>query len=564
MVRPFFLPRLGRTYRHAVRLRQVLNILVTEGFGFVVVRMNLQPLIRWPARLRRYLAVGVTAPTFPEQLRRVVEKLGPTYIKLGQMLASRPDLLPPPYIREFSILQDRVAPVAFDHIRPVIEHELGRPLEEAFASFDPEPLASASLAQVYAAVLPSGEEVVVKVQRPGVRELVRTDLEILGQWSGVLEERFPEMRPLRPHDLVEEFSLVVKRELDFATEAANTEHLRRNLERFAGVRVPRVFWEFTTARLMVTERLRGARANEITALDRAGHRRPDLARRLVACFMKQVFEDGFYHADPHAGNVLVAANGDIQLVDCGAVGYLTADTMNALGGILVAFHTGDYNRVATEILRLGAMDELVDVARFEGDAASLVGRYYAMPLKYMHLGTMFEEIMVLAHRNGVRLPPELALLAKTIVLVENLARGLDADLKFLEIAEPYARGLLQRRYSPAALARGLADGVGDLNYYLREVPRDLNLLLKRLVRGAVKIELEHRGLPKVVTELDRSSNRLSYALIVAAVIVSSAVVLVAGVGPRILGYSALGIVGFVVAGLMGLWLAFAILRSGRL
>jgi len=561
---PFPFPRLGRTYRHVVRFRQVLDILVTEGFGFVVVRMNLQPLIHWPARLRRYLTASPTPLTLPAQLRRVVEELGPTYIKLGQMLASRPDLLPVAYLREFSQLQDRVAPLPFARIRPVLEQELGKPVEDAFASFDVEPLASASLAQVYAATLPSGEEVVVKVQRPGVRDLVRTDLEILEQWAGVLVERFPALKPLDIQPIVEEFSLAIKRELDFSSEAGNTDRLRRNLEGMEGVRVPRVFWDYTTDRLLVQERLRGIRADDVAALDAEGVNREDVARRLVACFMKQVFEDGFYHADPHPGNVLVADDGVLQLVDVGATGYLTRESLQALGGILVAFHRGDYDRVAVELVRLGATDELTDMARFKNDAAAVVGRYYAMPLRYMRLGTMFEEILVLARRNGVRLPAELALLVKTVMLVESLARTLDADLRFLEIGEPYARRLLQRRYSPGELVHDLGAALQDANYYLKEVPRDISVLLKRFMRGAVRVELEHRGLPGAIQEIDRSSNRLSFALIVAAIIVSSAVILVAGIGPRILGYSALGIVGFLVAGLLGLWLVFAILRSGRL
>jgi len=243
-------------------LRQILDVLLAEGFGFVIARMNLQPLIRWPSRLRRYFAAGAE-PTLPAQFRRVLERLGPTYIKLGQMLASRPDLLPPAFVAELTRLQDRVSPLPFEKIRPIIIRELGRPLEEVFAVFDETVLASASLAQVYAARLSSGEEVVVKVQRPGVPDLVRTDLEILAQWAGALAERFPELAVMNPGEVVEEFSVAIRRELDFATEAGNTDRLRRNLAAFPGVRVPKVFWEFTTPRLLVAERLHGLRGRRL-------------------------------------------------------------------------------------------------------------------------------------------------------------------------------------------------------------------------------------------------------------------------------------------------------------
>jgi ubiquinone biosynthesis protein len=561
---PFVFGRLGRTYRNVVRLRHILEVLLAEGFGYVVVRMNLHHLIRFPKRLSRYLTAAVTPMTIPGQIRRVVEELGPTFIKFGQMLASRPDVLPPAYVGEFNQLQDSVAAVPFDDIKRTLEGELGRPLGEAFASFDTEPLASASLAQVYAATLPGDGRVVVKVQRPGIREVIRTDLEILSFLAGVLEERFPEVRPIRPRELVEEFALNIRREVDFVTEAGNTDRLRANLERFEGVRVPRVHWEYTTGKLLVLERLEGIRADDVRALDEAGVDRKLLGRRLVECFMKQVFEDGFYHADPHPGNVHVSPAGDILLLDCGAAGYLSDETLDCLGALLQGFNDGDYERVATEIIRLGGADELLDLSRFKYDAAAVVGRYYAMPLQYMRVGTMLEEVTVLASRHGVRMPRELIMLAKTIMLLENLARKLDPDLRLLDVAAPFARGLVKKRYAPGALVRDLAYGFRDLNYYLQEMPRDLSILVKKALRGKLTLGLEHRGLANAVAEIDRSANRLSFAIIVASIIVGSALVFVAGAGPHIYDYPVLGIVGFVVAGILGLSLAVAMLRSGRL
>jgi ubiquinone biosynthesis protein len=461
-------------------------------------------------------------------------------------------------------LQYQITPAPFDAIKPEIERELGKPLSEVFPVFDPQPLAAASLAQVYGATLAGGAEVVVKIQRPGVRDLVRTDLEILKELAGVIADQFPALKALNPQDLVEEFGIAVNREMDFSTEGGNTDRLRRNLEPLRSVRVPRVYWEYTTDRLLVMERYYGLPADDIAGIVNAGVNPADVARRIVECFMRQVFVDGFFHADPHAGNVLVAANGDIQLIDCGAMGYLPADVLNSLGAILISFNTADYERIATEVLRLGAADELTDIARFKNDAAAVVGRYYAMRLRFMRIGTMFEELSVLANRNRVRLPRDLVLLAKTVMLVENVSRRLDPRLNFVEVAQPFAQQVVARRYSPVTIARGLGDGLNDLNYYLQEVPRDLYVLLKRLVRGGVKIELEHRHLTAAMKELDRSSNRLAFAFVLAAIIVSSALIFVAGVGPTVFGYSILGIVGFVVAAFLGLWLSILMLRAGRL
>ncbi len=521
-------------------------------------------LIRLPKRLRRYLTATPTPLTFPQQIRRVVEELGPTFIKLGQMLATRPDILPATYVREFSRLQDRVAPVGFNEIKRVVESELGGAPEEVFASFDPEPLASASLAQVYRGELPSGEAAVIKVQRPRVREVVKTDVEILAYLAGILEERFPELRPIQPREIVEEFALTIKRELDFSTEAGNTDRLRKNLESFEGVGAPRVFWEYTTDRVLVVERFDGIRADDVDAIEKAGFEGAVLARRLVESFMKQVFVDGFYHADPHPGNVLVTPEGEILLLDCGAMGFLTADQLNSLGGLLLAFNEGDYERVATEVLRLGGADELLDINRFKNDAAAVVARYYAMPLQYMRVGMMLEEISVLASRNGVRLPREFILLAKTIMLVENLARTLDPSFRLLDVAAPFARDLVKKQYSPLSLAKGFGQGLADLNYYLSDVPRDVNILIKKLLRGNFTVGLEHLGLGDAMEELDRSMNRLSFAIIVAAIIVGSALLFATGVGPVVYGYPILGVVGFVFAAFLGLWLAFAMLRSGRM
>jgi ubiquinone biosynthesis protein len=564
MARLFLFRGLGRTYRHVIRLRRILEVLLAEGFGFVVVRMNLHKLIRLPKRLRRYLTAAPTPITFPQQIRRVVEELGPTFIKLAQMLATRPDILPAAYVREFSRLQDHVAPVPFPEIERVMEAELGRRPGEVFADFDPEPLASASLAQVYRGVLPSGEAVVVKVQRPGVREVIRADVEILAYLAGILEERFPELRTIQPREIVQEFALTIKRELDFSTEAGNTDRLRKNLESFEGVGVPRVFWEYTTDRLLVVERFEGIRADDVDAIDAAGFDRAVLARRLVESFMKQVFVDGFYHADPHPGNVLVTPTGEILLLDCGAMGFLTSDQLRSLGGLLLAFNEGNYERVATEVLRLGGADELLDINRFKNDAAAVVARYYAMPLQYMRVGGMLEEITILANRNGVRLPREFILLAKTIMLVENLARTLEPNFRLLDVAAPFARDLVKKQYSPLSLAKDFGQGVADLNYYLSDVPRDVNILIKKLIRGRLKVGLEHLGLADAVEDLDRSMNRLSFAIVVAAIIVGSALVFGAEVGPLVYGYPILGVVGFVLAAFLGLWLAFAMLRSGRM
>lgn len=558
-----FFPRIGRTYRHIRRLRQILDILLAQGFGFLISRTNLQPLIPWPSRLRRHFPSPGEA-TVPGQIRRVLELLGPTYIKLGQMLASRPDVLPPAYVNEFGRLRDQVQPLPFAQIRPVVAAELQRPLEDIFSEFNEGPIASASLAQVYAATLNTGERVVVKVQRPGVRDLIRTDLEILAQWVGVLAERFPELAALNPREILDEFSLAIQRELDFATEAANAERLRKNLAVMPRVRVPKVFWEYTTANVLVMELLEGMAANDVAGVKAAGLDAADVARRIVRCFMKQIFEDGFYHADPHPANILISPDGVINLVDCGAVGYLTGETLNGLATLFTALGTGDYERAAAGLLHIGAVEEFVDPQRFKDDLAAVVGRYYSMPLRLMDAGGMLEEVLVISRNHRLRLPPSLVMLVKTVILVEDLARALDPDFRLEEVAEPFIKTMVRRQRSPVNIGKNLAGAFGDIGFYFRDVPRDLNVLTKKLARGELKVEIEHRELTKALGEIDRSANRLSFAFVIAAIIIGSSLLFATGAGPKIFNYSVIGVVGFLVAAFLGLWLAVAMLRSGRL
>lgn len=558
-----FFPRIGRTYRHIRRLRQILDILLAQGFGFLISRTNLQPLIPWPSRLRRHFPSPGEA-TVPGQIRRVLELLGPTYIKLGQMLASRPDVLPPAYVNEFGRLRDQVQPLPFAQIRPVVAAELQRPLEDIFSEFNEGPIASASLAQVYAATLNTGERVVVKVQRPGVRDLIRTDLEILAQWVGVLAERFPELAALNPREILDEFSLAIQRELDFATEAANAERLRKNLAVMPRVRVPKVFWEYTTANVLVMELLEGMAANDVAGVKAAGLDAADVARRIVRCFMKQIFEDGFYHADPHPANILISPDGVINLVDCGAVGYLTGETLNGLATLFTTLGTGDYERAAAGLLHIGAVEEFVDPQRFKDDLAAVVGRYYSMPLRLMDAGGMLEEVLVISRNHRLRLPPSLVMLVKTVILVEDLARALDPDFRLEEVAEPFIKTMIRRQRSPVNIGKNLAGAFGDIGFYFRDVPRDLNVLTKKLARGELKVEIEHRELTKALGEIDRSANRLSFAFVIAAIIIGSSLLFATGAGPKIFNYSVIGVVGFLVAAFLGLWLAVAMLRSGRL
>ena len=557
----------GRQLKNLGRLSQVGGVLSKHGFGWLVVSLHLDRFVPFRKRMLRAPSTEeVAEPTMAARVAHVLEELGATYVKLGQVLASRADLLPPAYIEEFRKLQDRVRPFPTAEAREMIERELGGPVERFFSQFPAEPFAAGSIAQAYDARTLEGIRVVVKVRRPGIRDTLESDIAILGRLAELADRYVPEYRIFRPILLVEEFAQTVRRETDFIAEASNMQRFGEAFAGTAGIRVPRVLWNLTTAGVLTMERLEGIPIYDTGAMAAAGADRKRLASHLADCFMRQYFELGLFHADPHPGNLVVQPPETIGVLDFGQVGRMSEQMRSKLAtGLIAAMHR-DFDIVMDVLDDLAALPDDVDAERLKADLAGLVDKYAGIPIKRLDLKSLFEEITAAARRHRVILPRDLILLGKSLVTVGGVAMDLDPDMSLVEVVKPKIHGLVTEKFSPKHLLHEGAAAAYHLVTLAEQGPRQLRQLARKVMRGRLQILFRHENLERFITELDRSSNRIAFAMIVAASILGSAVLLQARVGPKVFDtdISVLGILGFLVAGFLGAWLAFAILRSGRL
>lgn len=557
------LTRLPRAYRSLRRYRQILGILIKYGFGDLLGQFKVRhPLLGKIPRLRALKELE-DLPR-PARLRLAFEELGPAFIKLGQLLSLRPDLVPPEYAAELSLLQDQAAPIALSQIEGRVEAQLSRPIAELFLEFGAEPLAAASLAQVHRALLKDGTEVAVKVQRPGVRETIRADLAILEDLARLIAHYLPESEPFDPLGLAREFAKTLRRELDFVREGRNMELFRRNFADDPTVYIPRVFWELSSMEVLTMERIVGVKITDIEGLERAGLDRQRVAFNGANAVLKQIFAHGLFHADPHPGNILVLENNVIAPLDFGMVGRLEEGLRLEVAELLWGIVRRDIDRVVRTLHKLGSLSEAVDLQALRVDLADLLDRYYGTSLARLELGRLLNEAMTLVREHRLRLPPGLAMMGKALVLAEGVGRLLDPGFEMLALAQPYLERLAFRRKVMQRQLRDWAAALEETRGLLQELPGEVRSIMGKLQRGKLKAQFEHLGLDRLIRELDRSTNRLAFALIVGALIVGSSLVVQLDIGPKLWGLPLFGFLGFGLAAILGLWLVLAILRSGRL
>jgi ubiquinone biosynthesis protein len=550
---------LPQTYSSLRRLRRILTVLVTYGFDDIIERLHLAGKL--PLFLRRKSELrGLTTP---QRLRLVLAELGPTFVKFGQVLSTRPDLLPPDFITEFRKLQDRVPPMPAQQVRLTVESALGRPIEELFARFDFEPRAAASIAQVHEAELPSGRPVIIKLQRPYIERVIEDDTAVLMQLAQLMERQAvaPEFEPTR---LVAEFRKNIRRELDFTLEGQNMDRVRANFAGSEVFRVPEVIWSHSSRRLLTLERLEGIKVSERERLIEEGYDPRLIATRLVEVMARQVVEHGLFHADPHPGNIFVLPGDVVCLVDWGLVGRATDELIQDILYLAQAVVRRDGDAMVRALLSVGVVDADINLRALKMDLLELVDRYVNLPLGQVDMRSLFEQSMTVVRGHHITMPPELLLLAKTLVLTESVARDLDPGFEPLERLGPLVRQLAAGRVSLARTARQLQGWMEEVHGLVAELPREARFLLRKLQRNQLTLNLEHRDLDRLIDELDRSSNRLSFSLVIGALIVGSSLVLQSATGPRVFGFPLLALLGFLAAAFLGFWLAIGIVRSGRL
>lgn len=550
--------------RYFKRFRQISAVLVRYGFGEFLDRAGLGTIFQRTRRLFLRRPAAIIQLNYCQRIRQALEELGPTFIKLGQVLSTRPFLIPPDLVLELSKLQDQVGPFPFVQAQNIVEQELGKPLSETFTSFEEKPIASASLAQVHRASLSNGSTVAVKVQRPGIKSVIEADMNILKTLADLAVRHIPESRPYDPQGLVEELAKTTRQELDFVNEGQNIEIFRTNFAELPEVRIPKVFWPLTTPLVLTTEFIQGIKISELSQLKARGLDPKLIAQRGAEIVCKQVFDYGFFHADPHPGNILILDNNIIAPLDFGMVGTLSESQMEELSDILSAFVEGNVQRIVRVFLESEIVDENANLRRLEIDISSFLHRVKRQPLGRLNMKDLFWEAYQIFKRYEMKARAELMLLSKALVTYEELARSLDPDFQMAEQIKPYVSKLIKKRFAPGQFIKDSIGGLSDIRKLASDLPFEVKRILQKSRKGEMTLEMRHKDLDKLMLEIDRSSNRLSFALIIAAIIVGSSLIIKLEIGYKVFGFSVLGLLGFLFAGILGVGLVIAILRSGRL
>jgi ubiquinone biosynthesis protein len=561
--------RVTRTYRSAKRLQQIVNVFLRHGFGRFIDQIHLGRYIPFGKRLKAFGQwPALKGPTVPERLRTAFGELGPSFIKLAQILSSRPDLITAQYANEFKKLQDEVPPFPVEEAKRIVEEELGKPIGMIFSRFQNRPVAAASIAQVHYAKLIDGIDVIVKIQRPGIREQIETDINILWTVARLLERHVPESRFFNPTGIVDEFSKTIRKELDFVGEARNCSRFGKNFEDNPDIFIPRVYGDLVTEKVLVMEKIEGTRIDNIPGIVAMGLDRKMLVRISVAAYFKMVLEDGFFHADPHPGNILATPDGRLAFVDFGIVGSVTPEMMETMANTFLALIRKDFDMLIDQYVELGYMPEDADLDKFRREFKTDLLYYleplYGMTLKEINFAQYLDIITHIALKHRMQIPADLLLVNKAMLILENISRELDPGFDFVAAAEPYAEKIVKSRYSPSRIYEKAGRNIMELGDFVLLFPKQIKMLIQKVLRDDLHLKMTHIGLDRFITDMDRSSNRITFGLIIAAMLLSSAIMQSSGVGTRIFGMSVLGLISFFLAFLLGIWLIISIIRSGRL
>jgi len=555
--------KLVRRYSMVKRYGIIIDTLIKYGFGYFVDQMGIRPLGSFRSRFKGRFAPPRPS-SGPERVRKVLEELGPTYVKFGQLMSMRQDLVPKEYAEEFAKLQNEVPPFSFDEVERIVEEEFGEKIENIFLSFDSRSIAAASIGQVHRAKLLDGTEVVVKVQRPGIRKIIESDLDILYSMAGFAEEHVEEAKLYSPVEVVDEIYHSIHAEMDYTQEARNIERFRRNFENDPDIVIPNVYWEYSTRRVLTMEYIDGVKCDDFKTLEEMGLDRYKIAENGTKAFMKQIYEDGFFHADMHSGNVLILEDGRICLLDFGMVGSISNEIKNLLVDALLAVTREDVTQYLEVMRDFGMVPDELDVHSFKIEYGYILSKYYGRSLKQLDAPEMIAEMMTLLRKFRIRIPPNIALLFKGLMTVSGFALQMVPDFNVTVVAEPYAKGIMHNRLKPKQIAESLYSDLWHTARMLHKAPLQISHILATAEKGYLNIKFETHEMDRIVAEISSSSNRLAFSFIISSIIVGSSLIIQTGMEPYIGGVPLFGLIGFLVAAFMGIWLMVYILKTGKI
>ncbi|MCP4757110.1 MAG: AarF/ABC1/UbiB kinase family protein [Proteobacteria bacterium] len=556
---------LGRAYRQFNRYRHILYILIKYGFGDLIDILNIEHYLEIGIHLiSRKPVENVEKMTRAKRIRLVFEELGPTFIKLGQLLSTRSDLIPEDLGLELLKLQDQVPPVSYEAIRKIVKSELGRYPEEVFAQFGETPIAAASIGQVHKAVLPNAEEVAVKIQRPDIRKTIETDLEIMLHLATLLERNIEEFNVHHPTKIIEEFAISLEKEIDYIIEASHIERFARQFIGDDTIYVPKIFHDFSTERILTMEYIDGTKISEIDVLKREGYDLKKILKSVADSILKQIYIHGFFHADPHPANIFILPQNIVCFLDFGMMGRVSREERENFTDLTMRIIRGDAKQVVSSVLKHVSFEREPDRNQLEKDLSAMIDQHLYHPLKEIHIGRVLQQLITVTTKHRLSFKADLFLMMKSFSIVESLGESLDPDFDIIENATPFAKKVQRGRFSPKRLTEDMVFSGAEFLKFFMELPGELQDILNQAKQGKFKIEFEHHGLDPMLSSHDRISNRIVFAIVLAALIIGSSLVVHSGIPPKWHGIPIIGLSGYIVAAIMGFWLLLSILRRGKM
>ncbi len=553
-----------RRFSNLNRYQEILRVFFKYGFDDIVNKISIAKRIQINKNPISTQGKNINALSTSERLRMAFEELGATFIKLGQMLSLRSDFIPSEFAKEFSKLQDSVQKDEVEKIKSVLVKELDKPVNEIFLKFEDIPIAAASIAQVHKAKLKTGEVVAVKILHPGVTEKIEADLEILRSISRLIETHIPESRPYQPVEIIKEFDKSIKKELNLVLEGQNLDTFRNYFQDDPTIKIPIVYWEYSTESILVTEFINGIKISELLINESSDIDPKQVTMNSANALMKQVFEIGIFHADPHPGNLFVLPGNIIAPIDFGNVGRIDDEMRNAFIEIVIGLVDQDPHRITRALSSINFIDDHTNLRALKIDLMEFIHHYYKVSLNKIHLSKLIDEFVELLRTHEIKLPADLSVLIRTLAISETIARELYPEFNLAEILIPFAKKAYLNKFNPFSRYRPLVRTAEEGFDLLKKLPEDLQSILYKFRNDKFIINFKHQGLEEFGKRIDSSSNRLSFAIIIAALIIGSSIIMYLGKGNLPLSYPVIGIIGFAVASILGLWLLIGIMKSGKL